>query len=64
MAGRQQLNQPSSAFNGVFDFARAVADSQDPNDLNPADDAGDGLHPNNAGYAAMANAINLNRLSQ
>ena len=54
----------SGAFDGVFDFARAVADPQDPNDLNPADDCGDGLHPNDAGYAAMANAINLNRLSQ
>ena len=39
----------SGAFDGVFDFARAVADPQDPNDLNPADDAGDGLHPNDAG---------------
>ena len=54
----------SGAFDGVFDFARAIADPQDPNDLNPADDGGDGLHPNDAGYAAMANAINLNRLSQ
>jgi lysophospholipase L1-like esterase len=54
----------SGAFDGIFDFARAIADPQDPNDLNPADDAGDGLHPNDAGYAAMANAINLNRLTQ
>ena len=54
----------SGAFDGFFDFARAIADPQDPNDLNPADDAGDGLHPNDAGYAAMANAISLNRLSQ
>ncbi len=53
----------SGAFNGVVDFARAVGEPNAPNYLNPADDSGDGLHPNDAGYAAMANAINLNRLT-
>jgi lysophospholipase L1-like esterase len=52
----------SGAFDGVADFARAVADPNDPAYLNPADDGGDGLHPNDAGYAAMAGAINLSRL--
>ena len=54
----------SGAFDGVFDFARAISDPRDRNDLNPADDSGDGLHPNDAGYAAMANSINLNSLTQ
>jgi lysophospholipase L1-like esterase len=53
----------SGAFDGVFDFARAVADPNAPNYLNPADDSGDGLHPNDAGYATMASAINLGRLT-
>ena len=52
----------SGAFDGVIDFARAVADPNDPSYLNPAYDGGDGLHPNDAGYAAMADAINLSRL--
>jgi lysophospholipase L1-like esterase len=52
----------SGAFDGVFDFARAVAAPNAPDYLNPADDSGDGLHPNDAGYAAMAASINLNRL--
>ena len=54
----------SGAFDGVFDFARAVASPGNPDYLNPRDDSGDGLHPNDAGYAAMANAINLSRLTQ
>jgi lysophospholipase L1-like esterase len=52
----------SGAFDGVVDFARAVADPNDPDYLNPAYDSGDGLHPNDAGYAAMAGAIDLRRL--
>jgi lysophospholipase L1-like esterase len=52
----------SGAFDGVVDFARAVADPNDPAYLNPAYDSGDGLHPNDAGYAAMAGVINLSAL--
>jgi lysophospholipase L1-like esterase len=65
-AERQKLNtwiRTSGAFDGVFDFARAVGDPGNPNNLNPPDDSGDGLHPNDAGYAAMASAINLGRLT-
>jgi lysophospholipase L1-like esterase len=50
------------AFDGVIDFARAVADPSNPQFLNPAYDSGDHLHPNDAGYRAMANAINLTML--
>lgn len=52
----------SGAFDGVIDFAAAVADPQDPERLNPAFDSGDHLHPNAAGYQAMAAAINLSML--
>jgi lysophospholipase L1-like esterase len=30
--------------------------------LNPAYDSGDHLHPNDAGYAAMAAAVDISRL--
>jgi lysophospholipase L1-like esterase len=52
----------SGAFDGVFDFARVLGDPIDPNYLNRAYDSGDGLHPNDAGYSAMAGAIGLTRL--
>jgi len=47
------------AFDGVIDFDRAVRDPADPHRLLPAYDSGDHLHPNDAGYRAMAEAINL-----
>ena len=43
----------------MIDFARAVQDRFNPLYINPAYNSGDNLHPNDAGYAAMANAINL-----
>jgi lysophospholipase L1-like esterase len=52
----------SGAFDGVADFARAVAAPGHPEYLNPAYNSGDGLHPNDAGYAAMADAVNLKLL--
>jgi lysophospholipase L1-like esterase len=54
--------QTSGAFDGVIDFATAVADPGHPEQLNPAYDSGDHLHPNAAGYRAMANVINLKAL--
>ena len=52
----------SGAFNGVINFAKVMRDPADPLRLNPAYDSGDHLHPNDAGYQAMANAINLSML--
>jgi lysophospholipase L1-like esterase len=54
----------SGAFDGVIDFAKAVADPSDPQMLNPAYDSGGHVHPNDAGYQAMADAINLSMLLQ
>jgi lysophospholipase L1-like esterase len=49
----------SGEFDGVFDFAAAVADPNDPDSLAPWFDSGDHTHPNDDGYRAMANAVRL-----
>ena len=46
-------------FDGVVDFDRALRDPAHPERLLPAYDSGDHLHPSNAGYAAMAQAVPL-----
>jgi lysophospholipase L1-like esterase len=59
-AKRQAVNQwirTSRAFDGVIDFDRAIRDPAQPTRMLPAYDSGDHLHPNDAGYAAMANFI-------
>jgi lysophospholipase L1-like esterase len=43
----------------VIDFDRAVADKADPLKMAPAYDSGDKLHPGDAGYRAMAEAVDL-----
>lgn len=61
-ATREAVNHwilTSGAFDGVIDFASVTADPANPEMFNPAYDSGDHLHPNDAGYQAMANAINL-----
>ena len=50
-------------FDAVVDFAKVVRDRQHPQRLNPAFDSGDHLHPNPAGYRAMAAAIPLSLFS-
>ncbi|MDQ6818318.1 MAG: SGNH/GDSL hydrolase family protein, partial [Actinomycetota bacterium] len=47
------------AFDGLIDFARAVSKPRHPEILSPSYDSGDHLHPNDAGYDAMAAAVNL-----
>ncbi|WEJ98415.1 MAG: SGNH/GDSL hydrolase family protein [Candidatus Sphingomonas phytovorans] len=47
-------------FDGVIDFDRAVADKADPLRMAKAYDSGDALHPGDAGYRAMGEAIDLN----
>ena len=48
----------SGHFDGVIDFAKITADPADPTRLLPAYDF-DKLHPGDAGYKAMGNAIDL-----
>jgi lysophospholipase L1-like esterase len=55
------IRQPGH-FDGVIDFARATADPRNPQIINPIYDGGDHLHPNDQGYQAMADAINLRAL--
>lgn len=59
---RKALNQwirSSHAFDGVIDFEKAVLDPANPDKLRPAFDSGDHIHPNDAGYEAMSNAVDL-----
>ena len=61
-AVRQAVNawvREPGHFDGVIDFDRAVADKADPLTIAAAYDSGDHLHPKDAGYKAMAEAIDL-----
>ena len=63
-AQRQAMNswiRNSGAFYGVIDFDSAVRDPSNPSYLLPAY-VGDPLHPNDAGYQAMANAVDLDAI--
>jgi lysophospholipase L1-like esterase len=46
-------------FDGFIDFDAAIRDPKNPLIINPIYDSGDHAHPNDAGYAAMAQAVNL-----
>ena len=52
----------SGAFDGVIDFEQAVRDPQHPTRYRGADQSGDNLHPNDAGYHAMSEAVDLKAL--
>ena len=59
---REAINQwirTGGAFDGVIDFDAAVRDPNNPKQFAPANDSGDHLHPNDTGYKAMANSIDL-----
>ncbi|AWS47053.1 SGNH/GDSL hydrolase family protein [Streptosporangium sp. 'caverna'] len=58
---RDEVNtwiRTSGEYDAVADLDRALASPTDGDQLNPAFDSGDHLHPNDAGYRAMAHAIN------
>ena len=62
-ATRQAVNQwirASGAFDGVIDFDAVLRDPEHPKRLLPKFASEDHLHPNDAGYQAMADAIDLN----
>jgi lysophospholipase L1-like esterase len=59
---RQAYNnfmKTSPIFDGVIDFDKVTRDPAQPTRLLPAFDSGDHLHPNDAGYKAMGDAIDL-----
>lgn len=49
----------SGVFDGVVDFDKITQDPANPTKFNRAYDSGDHLHPNDAGYKAMADSIDL-----
>lgn len=52
------------AYDGVIDFDAAVRDPKNPTKLQAAFDSGDHLHPNDAGYKAMGDAIDLSLFAE
>ena len=62
LAARDYVNnwiRTSGVFDAVIDFDKIVRDPKNPEQLNPLYNSGDYLHPNPAGYAAMARAFPL-----
>jgi lysophospholipase L1-like esterase len=61
-AKRQALNEwirTSGAYDGVVDMDKATRDPAAPTKFLPAYDSGDHLHPGDAGYKAMGDAVDL-----
>ena len=59
---RKALNQwirSSRAFDAVIDFDKVVLDPANPEKIRPAFDSGDHIHPNDPGYEAMANSVDI-----
>ena len=64
---RQRVNdwiKTSGNFDAVVDFASIVADPKNQSMLSPLYNSGDYLHPNVAGYQAIADAFPLETFSQ
>jgi lysophospholipase L1-like esterase len=59
---RERVNawiRTAKDFDGVIDFDAAIRDPAMPTQIKAPYDSGDHLHPNDEGYKAMADAINL-----
>ncbi len=59
---RLDINQwirTSQAYDAVLDFDKVLRDPSNHSRLLPAYDSGDHMHPNNDGYKALANSIDL-----
>ena len=64
---RQSVNEwirTSGAFDAVIDFDKVVEDPAKPGYVRADYDCGDHLHPNDAGYEAMAKSVDLGRAAQ
>jgi len=64
-AMRQAINKwirTSGSFDGVIDFDAVVRDPEHPSRLSPRFASKDHLHPNDAGYKAMADSIDIRLL--
>ncbi len=59
---RSRAPDPSSPFDGVWDFDAVLRDPQDPTRLLPAYDSGDHIHPGDAGLRALAESVDLDAL--
>lgn len=62
LATRREVNEwirTGGAFDAIFDVARAVQDPDRPDFIRPDFDSGDGMHLNDAGARAMAEAVDL-----
>ena len=62
-AKREAVNvwiRSPGAFDAVIDFDAAVRDPAHPTRIRPDYDVDDHLHPNDAGYRAMGEAVDLN----
>lgn len=65
IAKRNEINdwiRTTAVADGIVDFHAVLRDPADPDRLKPEFDSGDHLHPSAAGYAAMADAVDLNLL--
>jgi lysophospholipase L1-like esterase len=61
-AKRETINQwirSSGKFDGVIDFDAVTRDPANPRHIRAEFDSGDHLHPNDAGYRAMAESVDL-----
>ncbi|MYT30590.1 MULTISPECIES: SGNH/GDSL hydrolase family protein [unclassified Streptomyces] len=66
-AVRERVNhliRSGAVYDDVVDFDRALRDPAHPLRLLPAYDSGDHLHPSDAGYRAMADAVDVDGLRQ
>ena len=66
-AKREAVNEwirTGGDFDAVIDFDKLAADPANPKHIKAEFDSGDHLHPNDAGYEAMANSVDLSLLGR
>ncbi|GII66621.1 hypothetical protein Skr01_67060 [Sphaerisporangium krabiense] len=66
LAARREVNdwiRTTGTFDAVFDVARAVENPEAPDHIHPTLDSGDGMHLNDKGAEALANAVDLETLA-